>query len=79
MLERLIQTIKRRLSVLNTDPKWSKIKLADKIAEIIQEKKRIPTQQQKYHHSLHTSAENTKHRYQTSLLKLQQKTYHTTI
>ena len=42
MIERLIQTIKRRLSVLNTDPKWSKIKLADKIAEIIQEIKIIP-------------------------------------
>ena len=42
MIERLIQTIKRRLSVLNTDPNWSKIKLADKIAEIIQEIKIIP-------------------------------------
>ena len=30
MIERLIQTIKRRLSVLNKDPKWSKISLADK-------------------------------------------------
>ena len=39
MIERLIQTMKRRLSVLNNDPKWSKITLADKIAEIIQEKK----------------------------------------
>ena len=42
MIERLIQTIKRRLSVLNNDPKWSKITLADKIAEIIQEIKIIP-------------------------------------
>ena len=42
MIERLIQTIKRRLSVLNNDPKWSKIKLADKITEIIQEIKLIP-------------------------------------
>ena len=79
MIERLIQTIKRRISVLNTDPKWSKIKLADKIAEIIQEMKIIPNTTTKYHHSLHTSAENTIHRYQTSLHKLQQKTYHTTI
>ena len=42
MRERLIQTIKRRLSVPNNDPKWSKITLADKIAEIIQEIKIIP-------------------------------------
>ena len=42
MIERLIQTIKRRLSVLNNDPKWSKITLADKITEIIQEIKLIP-------------------------------------
>ena len=42
MIERLIQTIKRRLSVLNNDPKWPKITLADKIAEIIQEIKIIP-------------------------------------
>ena len=42
MIERLIQTIKRRLSVLNNDTNWSKITLADKIAEIIQEIKIIP-------------------------------------
>ena len=42
MIERLIQTIKRRLSVLNNDTKWSKITLADKIKEIIQEIKLIP-------------------------------------
>ena len=42
MIERLIQTIKRQLSFLNNDPKWSKITLADKIAEIIQELKLIP-------------------------------------
>ena len=42
MIERLIQTIKRCLSVLNNDPKWSKITLADKIDEIIQEIKIIP-------------------------------------
>ena len=41
MIERLIKTIKRRLSVLNNDPKWSKITLADKLAEIIQEIKII--------------------------------------
>ena len=42
MIERLIQTIKRRLSVLNNDTNWSQITLADKIAEIIQEIKLIP-------------------------------------
>ena len=40
--ERLIQTIKRRLLVLNKNPKWSKVTLADKITEIMQEKKIIP-------------------------------------
>ena len=42
IIERPVQTIKRQISVLNTDPKWSKITLADKIAEIIQEIKLIP-------------------------------------
>ena len=37
MIERLIQTTLRRLSVLNNDQKWSKITLADKITEIVQE------------------------------------------
>ena len=37
-----MQTMERRLSVLNTDPKRSKIKLADKIAEKIQEIKITP-------------------------------------
>ena len=42
MIERLIQTIKGRLSVLNNDNKWSQITLADKVAEIIQEIRLIP-------------------------------------
>ena len=42
MIERLMQTIKRRLSVLNNDTNWSKVTLADKVAEIIQEIKLIP-------------------------------------
>ena len=42
MIERLIQTIKRRLSVLNNDTNWSQVTLADKVAEIIQEIKLIP-------------------------------------
>ena len=35
MIERLIQTIKRRLSVLNIDTNWSQVTLADKVEEII--------------------------------------------
>ena len=63
MIERLIQTMKRRLSVLNNDPKWSKITLADKIAQIIQEKKITkPNDKNSLIHS-----------------KLRQKTQHTTI
>ena len=42
MIGRLIQTIKRRLSVLNIDTNWSQVTLADKVAEIIQETKLIP-------------------------------------
>ena len=42
MIERLIQTIKRRLTVLNNDTKWSQITLADKVAEIIQKIKTHP-------------------------------------
>ena len=42
MIERLIQTIKRRLLVLNMDTNWSHVTLADKVAEIIQEIKLIP-------------------------------------
>ena len=42
MIERLIQTIKRRLLVLNNDTKWSQITLSDKVAETIQEIKLIP-------------------------------------
>ena len=42
MIERLIQTIKRRLSVLNNDTNWSQVTLADKVTEIINEIKLIP-------------------------------------
>ena len=42
MIERLIQTIKRRLSAINSDTNWSQVTLADKVAEIIQEIKLIP-------------------------------------
>ena len=42
MIERLIQTIKRRLSAINSDTNWSQVTLADKVAQIIQEIKLIP-------------------------------------
>ena len=42
LIERLIQTIKKRLSVLNIDINWSQVTLTDKVAEIIQEIKLIP-------------------------------------
>ena len=42
MIERLIQTIKRRLSAINSDNNWSQVTLTDKVAEIIQEIKLIP-------------------------------------
>ena len=42
MIERLIQTIKRRLSVLYMDTNWSHVTLADMVAEIIKEIKIIP-------------------------------------
>ena len=42
IIERLIQTMKRRLSVLNIDTNWPQVTLADKVAEIIQEIKLIP-------------------------------------
>ena len=36
MADRLIQTIKRRLAAINTDNKWSKETLANKISAIIE-------------------------------------------
>ena len=50
MIERLIQTIKRRLSALNNDTNWSQVTLADKVAEIIQEIKLIPNTTTKITH-----------------------------
>ena len=36
MVERLIQTLKRRLAVLDTDPMWSSETLSSRIASIIE-------------------------------------------
>ena len=38
----MIQTSKRRLSVINVDPKWDKETLADKITHIIENLRLIP-------------------------------------
>ena len=42
MVERLIQTIKRRLAVLDVDPNWSTVTLANRVANIIENIKLIP-------------------------------------
>ena len=41
-VERMIQTIKRRLSAINIDPKWDKETLTDKITHIIENIRLIP-------------------------------------
>ena len=80
MIERLIQAIKRPLSLLNNDPKWSKITLADKIAEIIQETKKIPNPTTK----IASFTANFGRKDNTPLSDIaththQQKTYHTKV
>ena len=42
LVERMIKTIKRRLSAINIDPKWDKETLADKITHIIENIRLIP-------------------------------------
>ena len=42
MVERLIQTIKRRLAVLEIDPKWTQATLSEILANIIENIKLIP-------------------------------------
>ena len=42
LVERMIQTLKRRLSVINVDPKWDKETLAEKITHIIENIRLIP-------------------------------------
>ena len=42
MVERLIQTIKRRIAAINVDNNWSKEILASKISSIIENIKLIP-------------------------------------
>ena len=63
MVERLIQTIKRKLGAINVDNNWSKETLASKISAIIENIKLIPnTTTKKLHHSKHTLAENQAHK-----------------
>ena len=42
MVERLIQTIKRRLAVLDIDPNWSNTTLTNRLANIIENIRLIP-------------------------------------
>ena len=42
MVESLIQTIKRRLAVLDTDPNWSSETLSSRLANIIENRRLIP-------------------------------------
>ena len=42
MVERLIQTLKRRLATMNTDPIWDNTTIAEKITEIIESIRLIP-------------------------------------
>ena len=42
MVERLIQTIKRRLAVFDVDPNWSSVTLANRVANIIESIRLIP-------------------------------------
>ena len=42
MVERLIQTLKRRLATMNIDPIWDKTTIAEKITEIIESIRLIP-------------------------------------
>ena len=42
MVDRLIQTIKRRLAVLDVDPNWSTVTLANRVANIIENIRLIP-------------------------------------
>ena len=69
MFERLIQTIKRRLPVLDIDPNWSNTTLANRLANKIENIRLIPTPQQKYLHSKHELEENQTQKYQTSRQK----------
>ena len=48
MVERLIQTIKRRLAAINVDKNWSKETLANKISAIIENIKLIPNTTTKF-------------------------------
>ena len=42
MVERLIQTIKPRLAVLDIDPKWTQTTLSERLANIIENIRLIP-------------------------------------
>ena len=65
MVERLIQTIKRKLGVMTIDPLWSSEDISTIVANIIQSLRLIPNRVTKLHHSKHTSEENQTQHSQT--------------
>ena len=77
MVERLIQTIKKRLAVLDIDPICSNATLANRITNMIENNWLIPNTTKKLLHSKHSSEENQKLNYQKSQQKHHTKTSHT--
>ena len=65
MVERLIQTIKRKLGVMSMDPLWSSQDISTIVSNIIQNIRLIPNRRTKKHLLKHTSAENLTLHYQT--------------
>ena len=65
MVERLIQTIKRKLGVMAIDPLWSSEDITTIVSNIIQNIRLIPNRITKITRSKHISAENQTPHYQT--------------
>ena len=78
MVERLIQTLKRRLATMNIDPIWDNTTIAEKITEIIESIRLIPNRITKIPPFQSHLADQKTRNYLTSLQHPTQKTYHTT-
>ena len=65
MVERIIQTLKRRLAVLDIDPMWSSETESSRIANIIVNIRLMPNKTTKVTRLKHTSAESQTRSYQT--------------
>ena len=80
MVERLIQTLKRRLATMNIDPIWDNTTRAEKITEIIESIRLIPNRITKIPpFQAHFGRPKNTELSITSLQHLAQKTYHTAI